>query len=163
MSSKKDALGERITTMIDGLKTSLPKDRKKLVVGTEEVPVSKLVRALEGFQSLWASADDKAEAYHKAIRERDKVIPDARDLLKDLKPPLVTIFGRTSGELLKFAIKPESDRRQLTTAEQAVANERRQATREARGTKGRRQKATIKGSTPRVKIDGNGQNGKSGS
>jgi hypothetical protein len=163
MSSKKEALGERITTMINGLKSTLPKDRKKLVVGTEEVSVSALIRTLEGFQSLWISVDDKAKVYHRAIRDRDKVVPAARELLKDLKPPLVTIYGRTSGDLLKFAIKPESERRQLTTEEQAVANERRQSTRDARGTKGRRQKAAIKGAAPRVKVDGNGQNGNSGS
>jgi hypothetical protein len=162
VSLKNDGLGEAITKMIAGLKKALPKHTKSLKVGTEMVSVSEVLKLLAWFLAYWTSASDKAKTFHTAISERNEQAPDARKLLKALKPTLVYIHGPTNTVLLEYGITPESERRQLTTAEQVVANERRKATREARGTKGRRQKAAIRGSVPRVKVDGNGQNVRSG-
>lgn len=145
MSLNNESLGTFVRTMHAGLLTALPAGTLSLTVGARTWTVQDLAAKVAEFENYFAAADDAHAAWRASIVARDGIAADARAFLTELKPAIVALFGTRSVELEKFGIKPKKERRRSSVEEKAAAVERRRATREARHTLGRRQKADIKG------------------
>lgn len=77
---------------------------------------------------------------------------EIRRFMKEMKAAAFTLLGSTNPELEKFGFKPEKARRKLTGEELAVRAAKSRATREKRGTKGKRQKEAVKGEVKSLTI-----------
>jgi hypothetical protein len=69
---------------------------------------------------------------------------------------LIAFYGPSSPTLADFGIAPKKPRRALTTEQQTVKVQKLRATREARGTLGKREKAGIHGTVNTVNAPTNG-------
>ncbi|HZU96621.1 MAG TPA: hypothetical protein VFF73_08025 [Planctomycetota bacterium] len=67
-----------------------------------------------------------------------------KELIKEIQAACLTTFGEASSEYQSFGFMPRK-KAALTSEQQALKHERALATRQARGTKGKRQKASIHG------------------
>jgi len=70
--------------------------------------------------------------------------------LKSVKATAGGALGNTSQKYQNLGFTPPKERKTTTSAEKAVAATKNLATREARGTKGSRQKAAIHGTVPAI-------------
>lgn len=80
----------------------------------------------------------------EAVKERDAAEPDTTQFCKALGSALVNQYGRDQETLNKFGVPAPKVRAKPTLDKKLAAAAKRQATREARGTKGSRQKKDIK-------------------
>ena len=119
------------------------------------VDLEKLIQAQLDLMSATAKAKSAYEAAVALERQgRTKLSPVLR-LLKNFVLSLVGDSQDSSNELGDFGFTPRK-RRVLTVAEKSAAEAKSKATREARGTKGPRQKAEVKGTVPETKPEPQG-------
>jgi hypothetical protein len=94
-----------------------------------------------------AKATAAEQAFHDAVAEQHAAIASAKASLAALQSLVKSQLGSTETVLGDFGFttpKPQTP----SEATKAAAVVKRKATREARGTKGKRQKAAIKGQVP---------------
>jgi hypothetical protein len=130
MARPRESVKKRLVAMISGLKRKkLPKKVKVLEIASEPHPLPRLLRELETSLKHWTDVDDLAQALRDAVRVRNKTAAELLNFLDDLDLSIVVALGRKNPKLRDFGIKPEKERRRLTTEEQARANAKRKATR----------------------------------
>ena len=91
-------------------------------------------------------------ALTEAIANEERVLRDASEFLAGVKKNIQRRFSNASATLIDFGLAPKKQRRAATTEEKLVRDAKVQATRAKRGTKGKRQKAAIKGKVTGVVI-----------
>ena len=91
-------------------------------------------------------------AAHDALVADQIVQKKYAQFIKELKQVIGVAFSTSATTLSEFGMKPRKPRTPLTNEERAVADAKGRATRAARGTKGKRQKAAIKGTVTGVTI-----------
>jgi hypothetical protein len=104
-----------------------------------------LVTAIKGVNAAQVSAK---EAVAGMRTEKAKVGP----VLLALKRNLQSSFGTASTTLADFGLEPTKARAQETVEDKAAAAAKRKATREARGTTGKKAKLAIKGDVVGVTV-----------
>ncbi|MEZ0230701.1 MAG: hypothetical protein ACAI25_18915 [Planctomycetota bacterium] len=127
-TTPRDELGTLIANILAGLKTSVPKELKSIMVGNEVVSVQTLTKVVQEHDDLWQKAEDLGAEFHAAVQARDANVPSVRDYMTDVKLAIIAALGGRNPELLKFGIQPRKDRRKLTGEERARANAKRRAT-----------------------------------
>jgi hypothetical protein len=102
------------------------------------------------------AADDavtQTKAAHTgAVAKRDALLAERLPIIAHLRTILVSQHGTSSTTLAALGLPPPKKRRQLTSEEKAVKAEKMRSTRQARGTKSKKQKSTIKGEVTGVTI-----------
>ncbi|MBS2032286.1 MAG: hypothetical protein JST54_30580 [Deltaproteobacteria bacterium] len=83
-------------------------------------------------------------AYNDAVATRDKAEPDAAELARATVTALINFFDGDRVKLAAFGITPPAPRTSGTLEKKLAAKAKRAATRKARGTMGKKQKAEIK-------------------
>lgn len=81
-----------------------------LRVGKERLSVSEIEKLLTAMENLQKAVRDLHLQLHAAKVARDAEIPTMRAFLMDLKVAVVAHFGRESGALNAFGIKPYEKR-----------------------------------------------------
>jgi hypothetical protein len=145
--SKKAALGEQISAMVAGLKTSLPSGTTSLPFEGQVHQVSDLVTALGGFSQLWTDAETDQARAHKSVLVRDEATPSARALFNAVKRAVRSLIGETSPDLLNFGLKPRKSKKVLTTDERSDAQSKLRSTRTQNKTMGKQQKKAARSSS----------------
>ncbi len=107
-----------------------------------------LVQLLQSLADAVTGADAaRVQAKDAVLAQRAKkavVLP----VIEEYQTYLVALYGKAAETLADFGLAPRKARKPLTAEQQALANERKDATRKARGTLGSRQKKGIKGNVP---------------
>ncbi len=112
---------------------SQPGTRDKAAIGT----------ALQGFVGNYANLDAATLALQSARGPVKASEAAASALFAELKLALTAWLGPTSPQLALFGLKPKGAPKQLTVAQKTAKVARASNTRTIRGTKGKRQKATL--------------------
>jgi hypothetical protein len=86
-------------------------------------------------------------AWQQAVLAEQKVATQAASLRKALRSYLIGTYGAKSATVAEFGFAPKQAA-VVVVATKAAANEKRKATRAARGTLGKKQKQGIKGAVP---------------
>jgi hypothetical protein len=135
-------------------------DIRALVAGTTKRFPAKIV--LDGAELATANVNARLLDFATAVDDCDKAYakwrtavarvrgmqPATRELLRNVRELVRVMFNRSAPIMGEFGMKPRKKPKRRTTKEQIAANAKAKATREARGTLGKRQKAKIKGKPP---------------
>ncbi len=102
-----------------------------------------VVAALQAVLALFADVDAGVQSLKQERLALKAALPGAHQLMVNLKAFLVSFLGKGNPSLAAFGIV-EKPRRKLTPAEKAASAAKALATRELRGTLGKRAKQRVK-------------------
>lgn len=103
-----------------------------------------VVSTLRRFIAAAEVTKERHKAYLAAVQSERQVLAELRPIHKSVVTIIRGEYGSTSRTLMDFGLAPEKSRRK-SPGSKFVAGERLRATREARGTRGRKQRARIHG------------------
>lgn len=137
---------EKYRAMITGVQTNVG---AKETIPVDGVQTSKtdIVNALQGFIDAAANVATAKAAYEEAIAAQNAAAATANTTYLDVKTYAQATYKKQASVLGTFGLA-EPTRKKPDAATMAAAVEKREATREARGTAGKRQKAKITGQVP---------------
>jgi hypothetical protein len=134
-----------------GTQKHLSKVGSLTVEGVSYTP-AQIESQLNAFSTLRADVEAaKATVKAKLALERAQA-PAMRAFIVAFVRILEGMFGNQPDVLADFGLSPKKARTPLTVEQKAAAKAKRAATREARGTKGKREKQTIKGDVTGVVV-----------
>jgi hypothetical protein len=143
------------TTLVAGTKKHLSSVASLTLDSVAYTPVE-LVTALQTLIDLYTAADAAKSAVKAKLAALKAQGPTLRKLMVALESYVRLTFGGSPDVMADFGVTPKKVATPLTTEQKTVANAKRKATREARGTTGKKAKKAIKGdvvdvvSTPMV-------------
>jgi hypothetical protein len=143
--SKESIVGS-IRAAIAGVQTSFNGTKTIVIDGTPTKPTA-AVATLQGAIDAIDNATAAELAYHAAVAAQHAAVTSVIAFLEHLEIAVRGTLGSTPAILGGFGFT-ETVPRKPTEAVKALAVQKRAATRVARGTKGPRQKAAIKGTVP---------------
>ena len=137
----------RINQVVSGIQKDLTKSFP-IVLGGTSYDQATLVALLQGTVAAIQKASDSKAAWQADVQVMRNEVAGIAAVLRYIKAFVVTQFGDTQDSAQKLADFGYTPRKVpvKTVAEKALAVEKGKATRVARGTKGPKQKAQIKGS-----------------
>src|SRR5579859_1031391 len=124
----------------------------QLIIGSGTFTPAQVVSELQSFASLRAGVDAAKAALKAALEDEKSKGASLRTFFNTFIVFVRAAFGNSPDILADFGLEPKKAKTPLTVAQKAAAAAKRKATREARGTKGTRQKALIKGAVTGVEI-----------
>lgn len=130
-----------LTQMDAGIVKDVPTGTKLMISGTS-MTQAQIDSKLKGYLATIQAADAAKQQYLASVTARRSITAEARDFYLQLKKVITAYFGSQSPQLDDFGLKP-AKAKAASTATNAVAVAKRNATRAARGTKGKKQKAKI--------------------
>ena len=130
--------------LILGTKQHLP--NATITIGGTAYPVSTLIGQFQSLIDAMAKQDAAKAAAKDALTALHDVKLQVDPLVQAYKEMLVVMFAGVSQTLAGFGLAPRKVRAPLTVEQKAAAHAKAMATREARGTKGRKERLSIKGS-----------------
>ena len=117
----------------------------KFVVNGIEVSAAQLIAHLQQHQEQMLTTDEAHRQLHDAVTAEDQMRVTLRDEVTGFKAYVGTTFGASSPQYVDFGFAPKKAA-PMTTAMRTAAIEKLRATRMARHTLGKRQRAAIHGS-----------------
>jgi hypothetical protein len=124
----------------------------QLIIGSGTFTPAQVVSELQSFASLRASVDAAKATLKAALEDEKSKGVSLRTFFNTFIVFVRAAFGNSPDILADFGLLPKKVKAPLTVAQKAAAAAKHKATREARGTKGTRQKALIKGAVTGVEI-----------
>ncbi len=118
-----------------------------IVLGGTPTTPNDAIAALQGPIDAIDAASASEQAFHGAVAAQNAAVAKGSDLLTDLKTLVKSQLGSSEGVLGDFGFT-SPNRQTPDEATKAAAVAKRAATRAARHTMGKRQKASVKGSVP---------------
>jgi hypothetical protein len=131
----------------DGI-TKNHKASEKLVANRKEVTMGEIAAALDERIKLGEAAALAREEARKATATHRAMVESTNVLVASVRTQIVARLGADDPGLLDYGIAPRKSRIALTVEEKAFKVARAMATREARGTKGKRELAKVRGAAP---------------
>ncbi len=113
-------------------------------VDGEELTQAQVVAKLQGYLDVYERVNAAKAAYGQALEAQEAMAAQAHAFKVSYGQALRHVLGKASPALATFGISVQQ-RKTPTAQTQLLANAKRLATRKARGTLGKRQKAKIKG------------------
>jgi hypothetical protein len=109
---------------------------------------------LKGYIATIQAADAAKQQAKAAVTARVNMTVEGRDFYQQLKKAVIASFGAQSPQLDDFGLAPAKPKAPKTSAQKAITAAKAKLTREARGTRGKKQKAAINPNqgTPAVAI-----------
>jgi hypothetical protein len=146
MASSDEKKVTRYTAMITGIGENVGANES---IPIEGVPTGKtaLTGALQVFVDAVGNVATTHAAYRKAVAEKKAAAEPANETYLGVKTYAVANYAKDASKLGSFGLTTTT-RKKPTAETLAAAVLKREATRAARGTKGKRQKAKITGETP---------------
>jgi hypothetical protein len=124
----------------------------QVVIGSSTFTPAQVVTELQDFAALRTSVDTAKAAVKAALQDEQSKGPALRAFIIAFIAFVRAAYGNSPDVLADFGLNPKKVRKPLTAEEQAAAVAKRNATREARGTKGKKAKASIHGNVTGVTI-----------
>ncbi len=138
------------TQLIAGLQSEVP-PTQTLDFASQSFTPAELIAQLERLQSLRAGVNAARAALAERLSEEEAQMPALLATMKGLVALLRVRFGGSPATLLKFGLsEPKVHPPSVKTL--AAAAIKREATRQARGTKGSRQRKALKGNVVGVEM-----------
>jgi hypothetical protein len=141
----KTAQVAEISQMILGLRKHYPTGSGTLQIGGVTYTIDSLVAILQQVVDLRAAVDAAKVTLNTKFQAEQAQESSSGAVTSALKTYVRGIFGAVPDSLADFGLTPFKVRTPPTATEKAVAVAKREATRIARGTKGKVQKKDIKG------------------
>ena len=123
-----------------------------LTFGNATHTVASLVQSLQSLEQAMIALNTAQSAAKDAASALRNLDASVGPLLRDYKRFLLATYGTSTQQLAEFGLQPPKARTPLSTDERAAATAKARATRTARGTKGKKQKAAIKGDVTGVVV-----------
>jgi hypothetical protein len=143
MNSKRDSITNRNHQLIAGVQKHFGSATTILIDGVPMAPKD-IVATFQAANDAIAAAVAAEGAFHDAVAAQGAAVAKAKALGSGLTRTVKTQLGSAQGILNDFGIQVSS-RQVPSAATVALAVDKRTATRKARNTLGKRQKASIKG------------------
>lgn len=138
--------GKQLTALANGLLANPPGAQTTVVVEGAAIPTATLAAEVKGYDAIWAAVESTDLAHTQAVQVRTKAEATVHPRVANIIAAIKGMLGPTNPNLEPlYGIAPDKEAAPLTTEKQAVKNAKAVATRLARGTKGKKQKAAIKG------------------
>ncbi|HZV01411.1 MAG TPA: hypothetical protein VFF73_32155 [Planctomycetota bacterium] len=142
---------------IQGLLTKLPAGVTQMLVGTTTFQLPDLIKHGQELLQPWKDVRAAHTTIKTAMVTRPSDKKNLEGFLADLKVSLMSIFGRESQSLNDFGMKPQPQKKPLTTEQKALRAAKAKLTRQQRGTLSKTQKAAIRQTqNPTVTINPDG-------
>lgn len=123
-----------------------------LSVGGSLLTLAQIETTLNGFASLRTAVDAARAALQAKLATETAQTAAMNAFLSAFVKIVRGMFGSQPDVLADFGLQPTKAKTPLTVEQKAAAAAKREATREARGTKGSKQKASIKGNVTGVTV-----------
>jgi hypothetical protein len=124
----------------------------QLVIGSGTFTPAQVEAQLQSFANLRNSVNTAKAAVSAALTDEQSQGPAMRAFYIAFIAYVRAAFGNSPDVLADFGLAPKKARKPLTADQKAAAAAKRNSTRAARGTKGKRQKAAIKGDVTGVVV-----------
>jgi hypothetical protein len=128
--------------------TTWPANSPKLAIDQASYDQPGLLAETKTIIAPFDTADAAYAAWRAAIVARDLALPAAIKFVNGVYTGLPQVIGVNNPDLVRYGKKPKKARAQQTAAQKAQSAALRKATREARGTMGKKEKAKIHGTLP---------------
>jgi hypothetical protein len=119
-----------------------------VTLGSASYTPTQLGESLQAIVDLRAAVEDAKAATQAKIVAEEARMPALHSLMAAFVAYVRTAYGNSPDVLSDFGLKPKKSKTPLTVEEKAAAVARRAATRQARHTMGKNQKAAIHGAVP---------------
>jgi hypothetical protein len=133
----------RIDKILAEVRAAIPVG-KTVDVGGKTFTIDELVKELQGYQAFFAGPREMRAALRQAVADRERISPDAKRFLSDLKLGFVGVLGRSNPMLERLGFPPRKENRELSVEEKLRKVAKAKLTREERHTLGPRQKEQIR-------------------
>jgi hypothetical protein len=104
-----------------------------------------IVKALKALGTMRAAVEDAQSASKAAVAKETTDAPPIRALMADLDAFVKSQFSKSPDVLADFGLAPKKARTPTPAAKKTAAVAKREATRKARGTMGKKAKLAVKG------------------
>jgi hypothetical protein len=150
ISNNDQAFATALKALVSGLKLPnlLPAGLDKIAAEGKVSTVPELITEFEGYAEVYQDVADAEATYHKAVKARDLLAATAVPRYEAVRSSLKAALGKKSEDLPKVGIDPNKTPAPLTVEQKQAKVDKAKATRAARGTKGPKQLAAIKGQVP---------------
>jgi hypothetical protein len=133
-----------IQDMVNGLTNSVPSTLKSMSVGGDTMTIAEVLAQFQGILQVLNTVSQTKLAYTAAVAARKAGLVADRGFYANVVANLKQIFGSgNQAQLAAFGIQPAKPRSKPSTTTRAIATAKAKATRVARGTMGKKQKAAI--------------------
>jgi hypothetical protein len=141
-----------IEGMIAGFTTALPGGATTFVLGNTSYTQTALVTMLGGIQSILSAVPAAELARATAVNTRTENEANIDKVVENTTSALRGALGSSPTALATYGIKPIKARVPLTSEQKVARAAKAAATRKARGTLGKKQKAAIHGTVPEAPV-----------
>jgi hypothetical protein len=150
-------LEQELTEMEGGVAAELP-PTVSLTINGVTMTGAQVDARFKSYLATFEAVDEAMKQYQTALAARRNIQLEVRDFYLQVKNAMIAYFGVQSPKLASFGIAP-AKAKVTDSVKELLAAAKRQLTREARGTLGKKQKAAINPhvGTPAVVIDANGK------
>ena len=150
MPANKQSLVAEYQAIIAGLQKNNP--NLTILIASQTYTSAQLVQALQTLISSGNAVLTARTAAHDAVVADAKVEAQYAPLIRELKQSIALMFRYAAATLADFGITPRKPRKPLSTEALAARAAKAKATRLARGTTSKKQKATVTGNVTGVNI-----------
>jgi len=151
MATKLDTPGTLlalINALVNGLTNKPPGGATSAVVDNQSMAMADVITELKGYQGVYQKEADAKSALSTARQARLKAEPNAVPRIRLVVEAVKGMMGSHNPALEGLGITPDKVAAPLPAEKEVLKAQRNAATRVARGTKGKKQKAAIKGQVP---------------
>ncbi len=141
--NNKVTLAKRALDLVAGTLKHTPNG--SFTIGSESFTAANLVQLLQGLADAIAKVDDAKAAWQDALTSLDDEYAKVDPVLRGYQSLLLATYGNAPATLADYGLAPRRARKPLDSEKRAAATAKMRATRIARGTGGKKQKAAIKG------------------
>ena len=150
-NSQKTQKADLAAKLAAGMQKHFP-TASTLTVGGATVTTAQIQTQLQTLVSLRADVNVARANLQAKLHTEDTTAPPIAAFIVQLVAFVRGTFGATPDVLADFGLTPRKAKTPLTTKQQVTANAKNAATREARGTKGKREKLAITGNVVGVAV-----------
>lgn len=137
-----------VTALIAGFKAGMPGGAATFLVNNKSYAQADILATLGAIQAILAAVPGTELAYKAALQARDEAEPETLSMLNNVSTALRGALGTSPTGLAPYGLKARKARTALTTEQKVAMAAKSAATRKARGTLGKKQRAAIKGVVP---------------
>ena len=137
-----------LTALVKGLEETPPEGLTHVAAGGTVLSIEEVKTEAKGYIAVYKKAEATAIEHAKAVQERKLLAPHACGRYNALEASFKAAMGKNNPDLIKLGFEPNKTPTALTVDQKKASVAKGQATRVVRGTKGKRQKAALKGKLP---------------
>lgn len=144
-TDNKNGRATNVGQLIAGVKKRFPQGSQQLALGGTTITVDDATSKLETFVTNRAAVVAAQAVARRRLDEERAQLPELNAFITTFTAFLRVTCGTQADALADFGLRPPKTREPRTSEQKAVAAAKCKATREARGTKGRKAIQAIKG------------------